>query len=238
MFRKHYFLYETDLSPTVLRLVTRGPRTEEDRAQLLRLQEVVVGRKAENYRRAVERIRESTAEGQKVFIFGTPFQCKELCEAIAANGQPVTLRAGSLALFGGGWKSFTGEKIPRDELVALIAENLGLPADRILEGYSMVEVNTFMLRCDHGRFHIPPLIEPVILDEALSPMAGDDLRGTFGFLDPLAVAYPGFIISGDEVHLVDGACPCGLTGPAVLEIGRAQAREIKGCGGIMASVAA
>ncbi len=238
MFRKHTFLYETDLSPTVLRLATRGPRTEEDRALLLRLQEVVVGRKAENYRRAVERVRASTAEGQKVFIFGTPFQCKELCEEIAANGQPVALRSGSLALFGGGWKSFTGEKIPRAELVALIANQLGLPADRILEGYSMVEINTFMLRCDHGRFHIPPLIEPVILDEALSPMAGEDLRGTFGFLDPLAVAYPGFIISGDEVHLVDGDCPCGLSGPAVLEIGRAQAREIKGCGGIMASVAA
>jgi len=238
IFRKHYFLYETDLSPTVLRLAARGPRTEEDREQLLKLQEVVVGRKEKNFRLAVERIEESTAERQKVFVFGTPFQYKELCEMIATRGKPVALRPGSLVLFGGGWKAFTGERISRDDLVTLIAENLGLPAHRILEGYSMTEINTFMLRCDYGRFHIPPLIEPIILDEQLTPVEGKDLRGTFGFLDPLAVAYPGFIISGDEVHLVDSDCPCGLTGPAVIEIGRARAREVKGCGGIMASVAA
>jgi hypothetical protein len=85
---------------------------------------------------------------------------------------------------------------------------------------------------------IPPLIEPVILDEEWAPIEGRDVRGVFGFLDTLAVAYPGFIVSGDEVHLVDGDCPCGLTGPAVIEIGRARAREVKGCGGIMSSVAA
>jgi hypothetical protein len=39
-FRKHYFLYETDLSPLVLRLVTRGATTEQDRAQLAALQEL------------------------------------------------------------------------------------------------------------------------------------------------------------------------------------------------------
>ena len=47
-----------------------------------------------------------------------------------------------------------------------------------------------------------------------------------------------FLVSGDEVRLVTGDCPCGLTGLAVTEIGRARAREMKGCGGIMASLAA
>jgi hypothetical protein len=102
----------------------------------------------------------------------------------------------------------------------------------------MTEINAFMLRCDYGRFHIPPTIEPVIFDEQLEPLHGTDMRGVFGFLDALAQAYPGFIISGDEVHFVDGDCPCGLVGPAVTEIGRARAREVKGCGGIMASLKA
>jgi hypothetical protein len=102
----------------------------------------------------------------------------------------------------------------------------------------MTEINAFMLRCDHGRFHIPPTIEPVIFNEELEPVRGTDLRGVFGFQDSLAQAYPGFIISGDEVHFVDGDCPCGLSGPAVTEIGRAHSREIKGCGGIMASLKA
>ena len=45
-------------------------------------------------------------------------------------------------------------------------------------------------------------------------------------------------MSGDEVRLVGGECACGLAGPAVTEIRRAGAREMKGCGGIMASLAA
>ncbi|MBN1891073.1 MAG: hypothetical protein JW850_23960 [Thermoflexales bacterium] len=236
--RKHYFLYETDLSPSTLRLITRGAKTDQDREVVLKLQELVVTQKEQNYLRVIERIRQSTADGQRVFIFGTPHQYKELCEIILEHGAAVALKPGSLVLFGGGWKSFSGQKIARDQLIALMSQALHLPPERILEGYSMIEINAFMLRCEHGRFHIPPTIEPVILNEELEPLCGDDLRGIFGFLDPLALAYPGYIISGDQVHFVNGDCPCGLFGAAVTEIGRAAAREVKGCGGIMASVAA
>jgi len=238
LFRKHFFLYETNLSPSVLRLLSRGAKTREDQEQLMKLQEVTLGRKEYNYRRVIERLQQSTADGQQVFIFGTTHQYKELCETILDHHTPIALNKGSLVLFGGGWKSFTGERIPRDRLVAMLSESLGLSPERILEGYSMTEINAFTLRCDYGRFHIPPFIEPVIFDKELAPIEGEDLRGVFGFLDPLAVSYPGFIISGDEVHFVNGKCACGLIGPAVTEIGRARAREIKGCGGIMASLAA
>jgi hypothetical protein len=238
LFRRCYFLYDVDLSPEILRLAVRGAQTEEDQKLLDALQQEVVVKKEQNFARISAQITQSVADGQKVFIFGAPFQYKELCEYLAAQHAPLPLRAGSLLLFGGGWKSFTGQRIARDTLVTMIAECFGLPPDRILEGYSMTEINVFMLRCDHGRFHIPPLIEPVILDNELCPAEGPDLHGIFGFLDPLAISYPGFIISGDLVHMVDGDCPCGLRGPAVTEIGRAQSREIKGCGGVMASVAA
>jgi hypothetical protein len=238
LFRKHTFLYETDLSPSVLRLVTRGPKSDVDREDLRKLQEVVVERKEDNYLKVIDQLKRSTKDGQKVFIFGTTHQYKELCETIACHNLRIALKEGSLVLFGGGWKSFTGERISREELITMMATNLKLPPDRILEGYSMTEMNAFTLRCDHGRFHIPPTIEPAIFNEDLSLMEGDDLHGIFGFLDPLAISYPGFIISGDEVHFVDGDCPCGLSGAAVTEIGRASAKEVKGCGGIMASITA
>lgn len=238
LFRKKYFLYETGLSPTVLRLFVRGPRNEGDQELLLQLQDVVQTRKEENYRRLIETISQSNAAGQKTFIFGTPSQLKEMCELLIEQYGRLSLNEGSLVLFGGGWKSFTGERISREALVEMIAESFSLPPGRILEGYSMTEINAFMLRCDFGRFHIPPTIEPVIFDEALKPVSGSDMQGIFGFQDTLARAYPGFIISGDEVHYVEGDCACGLTGPAVTEIRRAHAREAKGCGGIMASLRA
>jgi long-chain-fatty-acid---luciferin-component ligase len=157
---------------------------------------------------------------------------------MAERHETLPLRKGSLLLFGGGWKLFTGKPITREQLTGMMSESFQLPAEMIVEGYSMSEMNAFTLRCEYGRFHIPPVIEPLILDETLNLMQGNDLRGSFAFLDPVALAYPGFIISGDEVRLVDGECQCGLTGPAVTEISRARAREIKGCGGIMASVTA
>jgi hypothetical protein len=238
LFRKTFYLYETSLSPTVLRLLRRGPQTEQDQQALRQLQEIVVTRKDENYTRLAELMRQSTREGQKIFIFGTTQQYMELCELILESQQPLAFKEGSMILYGGGWKSFTGERLSREVLLGMMSESFSLPPERILEGYSMTEINAFMLSCDHGRFHIPPTIEPVIFDEQLEPMRGSDLRGVFGFLDALATAYPGFIISGDDVHYVEGDCPCGLVGPAVTEIGRAQAREVKGCGGIMASLKA
>jgi hypothetical protein len=237
-FRKHYFLYNIDLTATALRCLRRGAKTSEEKALLERFQTEVSAKRDENYRKIFENMQISTRSGQKVFIFGAPAQFKDLCQLMSGQNQKLALKKGSLILFGGGWKSFTGEVLSRETLVSMLSEVFGLPPDRILEGYSMTEINMLMLRCDAGRFHIPPLIEPVVFDEELSPLEGNDIKGTFGFLDPLAVSYPGFLITGDYIRMVEGDCACGLCGPAVTEIGRAKGREIKGCGGIMGSIKA
>lgn len=238
VFRQSHYLYEIALGADDLRRLARGGRDAADQALLAQLQEETVGRKPANLRRLIAAMRAASAAGRKIFLFGAPFQLKDLCAQIQADGDPLALRPGSALLFGGGWKSFSGEAIPREALIQLIEASLGLDERRIIEGYSMTEINVMLIRCRHGRFHIPPIIEPVILDEALEPQSGRELRGIFGFLDPLATAYPGFLITGDLVHYQDGPCPCGLHGPAILSISRAANREIKGCGGVMASVRA
>jgi hypothetical protein len=238
VFRRHYFLYDMDLTATALRCLKRGAQTEEERNLLEGFQGEVSGKRDHNYLRLLEHMRESTSEGQKLFIFGAPYQFKELCELASAQNRKSTLNKGSLILFGGGWKSFAGETMNRESLVAMLSETFDVPPDRILEGYSMTEISMLMLRCDAGRFHIPPIIEPVVFNEELSPLEGRDLDGTFGFLDPLVVSYPGFLISGDHVRMVDEECACGLCGPALIHIGRARSSEVKGCGGIMGSLKA
>ncbi len=238
LFRTTGYLYETQFSPATLRLLARGPKNAVEQAQLDQLQELVGPRQAELHAILLDRLHRSVAAGQKIFIFGVTRQYKDFCKFILEHGQGLRFKTGSLVVFGGGWKSFQGEQISRDELLNLIAEAFGLPLERILEGYSMTEINAFMLRCQAGRFHIPPTVEPVIFDAGLAPIQGPELHGIFGFMDTLARAYPGFIISGDEVHYLAGGCPCGLEGPALTEVGRGREREIKGCGGIMASLKA
>jgi len=46
LFRRSYFLYETDLMASALRCIARGPKSEEDRRLLEDFQSETVGRKA------------------------------------------------------------------------------------------------------------------------------------------------------------------------------------------------
>jgi hypothetical protein len=79
----------------------------------------------------------------------------------------------------------------------------------------------------------------VVLDEALMGSVGTQGDGLLGFLDPFAMSYPGFVITGDVARLRRGSCPCGLAGWFIdREIQRAPGREVKGCGGVLASVTA
>jgi len=235
LFRRHHFLYDIDLTAAALRCLRWGAQTEEDRQLLGKLQKETIVERDSNYLKVIGHIKTSVEESQKVFLFGAPYQFKELGEIMSGENQRIALKKGSIILFGGGWKSFTGEKMDREALVRILSATFNIPPEMILEGYSMTEISVLMVRCDSGRFHIPPLIEPVVFDEELSPLEGKNLSGTFGFLDSLAVSYPGFIISGDHVRLMDEECQCGLCGPALVEIGRARNREVKGCGGIMTS---
>ena len=236
VFKNRHFLYEMGLTTNLMLYFWRGAQSKEAERLIEKHQEQVLKQRDNNYQRIVEKIGTSTNNGQKVFIFGAPYQFKELCEFMSDRNQKIVLNKGSLVLFGGGWKLFTRELMKRDDLVLALSENFSLPPENIIEGYSMTEISVLMLRCQYGHFHIPPTLEPVVFDEELKPMEGKDLNGTFGFLDPLALTYPGFIITGDHVHLVDGECYCGLSGTSITEIRRTSTQEIKGCGGVMSAI--
>ena len=238
LFRRHYFLYDSEISGDALRVLRRGARTEVELKLAEKFQKEVIEGREQSYLRIIEQMEISTGQGQKVFVFGAPYQFQELDEVMRSRNRRLTLKKGSLILFGGGWKSLTGETVAQEKLAEALSASFSVSPEMILEGYSMTEISMLTLRCEYGRFHIPPNIEPVIFDEELNPMEGDDLKGAFGFLDPMAVAYPGFIISGDYVRMRDGECGCGLSGPALTDIGRAKGQEIKGCGGVMGSIRA
>ncbi len=238
LFNDYYFLYDIDISGSALRCLRRGARTDEEVKTVEALREKMVIQREQNYLELIARIEYSTGNGQKVLIFGAPYQFKELSEVLIEKNRRLILKEGSVAVIGGGWKTFTGEAISRPVLIDMITNSLNIPPEMILEGYSMTETSALTLRCKYGRFHIPPIIEPVIFDDALNPLEGDDIRGAFGFMDALATSHPGFIISSDYVHMVNSECPCGLHGPAILEIGRLPGVEVKGCGGIMGSFSA
>jgi long-chain-fatty-acid---luciferin-component ligase len=157
-------------------------------------------------------------------------------DLIERISDPIQLHPTSILKIGGGWKAFGDVRLPRAELLERAERALGLRAGEALEGYGMSECNALCNRCQHDRFHIPPVLKPIIYDDALLPIEPPG-RGRFGFSDPFASCYPGFVVSGDEVELTREPCACGRQGWSIVgEIRRAAGQEVKGCGGVMASV--
>jgi Acyl-protein synthetase, LuxE len=230
-----HYLYDSEIRAEMLRaLLTARSAAAADAARAA----LAVGQD-EAYNNVLGALQRGTERGRAFWLFGAPHQVKQLCALMQEAGAPP-LREGSVVTLGGGWKSFEGQRVDRPALCALIEAALAVPAARVLEAYAMVELNTPLMRCGEGRYHVPPILEPYLFDEALLPLAsGADVTGTFGFMDPTATSYPSFLVTGDEVRLTRERCPCGLVGPALLgEVRRAPGREVRGCGGILATVRA
>lgn len=234
--RRATFLYPIDISATAIRALQRGKPDAVDRTHTEAFLDATVRRKDDNYLRVLDAARAAIREGQRVLLFGAPYLVKELCDRILAEGKQLALPTGSIVGYGGGWKSFDGERLSEPALRSLIACATGVCEPFVVEAYSMTEIGAMMMKCAHGRFHVPPILETVILDAALEPVEGDDAAGILGVMDPFATSYPGFLITGDAVHRSRRPCECGIAGDTFLSVGRAAGAEIKGCGGIMATV--
>ena len=188
------------------------------------------------YAGAFEFLRAAHGDGHRVLVFGAPFQVRRLCERIAAGVGRLPSAEGSLVVTGGGWKAFSGERLARPELLRLVAATLGIGAGQCIDAYSTCELNAALSSCRHGRYHVPPLLEAVVLDEALTGVLGRPGEGLLAFLDPFALSYPGFVITGDRAVLDFGRCGCGRAGAFVDgEIQRTAGAEVRGCGGVLGS---
>lgn len=188
---------------------------------------------------AIAFVRQAIADAHPLLLFGAPFQVRSFAERVLARAGGLRVPEGSVVVTGGGWKSFGGEKLARSDLLALVHEALAIPAGRCIDSYSTAEINCALATCREGRYHVPPLLEAVVFDEALQGVPGRPGEGLLGFLDPFALSYPGFVITGDRAVLADGSCGCGRSGLFIDgEIERAPGAEIRGCGGLLGSVQA
>lgn len=178
-------------------------------------------------------IQNAIKENIAILIFGTPFLVARLCRAIQNMHLSLRLPENSLVVTGGGWKTFLGEKLPKKDFLTLLYDTLNITSANYTDAYSSVEINCTLSSCSENKYHIPPLLEPVVYDSSLYGEIGREGFGVIGLFDPFAMSYPGFLITGDQGHLVHGVCKCGLDGWSITgEIMRATKEEIKGCGGV------
>jgi hypothetical protein len=90
--------------------------------------------------------------------------------------------------------------------------------------YGMTEMAHLMPRCDASRYHVPPGLILLMLDQTGERLLGKEdevdgmVTGRVGFLDLLYEGRWGGLITGDKATLdMSDTCPCGRAGPTILD---------------------
>ena len=100
-----------------------------------------------------------------------------------------------------------------------VFETFNITPERACQAYGMQELNSTAPRCSAGRYHMPPWVMLLLLDESgeelIEPPASGEVEGRAGFFDLSLDGRWGGVISGDKVRATWEACACGRRSPSV-----------------------
>ena len=176
----------------------------------------------------------------KIGLEGGPFLILELMETLEREGKRFEFGERGMIGTGGGWKVSKDKSISAADFRKRVKEVLDIPETNCWDCYGSVEMGGMMTTCPEGHyFHIPyTWFKPLVLDRSLTP-AGYGEKGRFAFLDGLAGSYPGFIITGDEVRILEHCPVCDRLGPVLEpEVKRVPSEEVRGCATVLQRILA
>ncbi len=168
---------------------------------------------------------------ERIALVGAPFILSFVMKKLQKEGKSFDFGERGGVGTGGGWKAYEGSRVPVAEFRKQVEKVLGIPEKFCLDIYGMVEGNGWMVHCPEGHYlHAPySYYKPLVLDSEYKPV-GYGEWGRFAFLDAAAYSYPGFIISGDKVRMLEHCPVCDRPGPVLEpEVKRAAGEEIRGC---------
>ncbi|WP_035805942.1 LuxE/PaaK family acyltransferase [Kitasatospora mediocidica] len=171
-------------------------------------------------------------EGAPVRILGFPAFLSFTLDRMRELGlPPVQLNPKSLVAFGGGWKGHADKQVARPELYRRIHEQLGIPDERIRDGYGAVEHSVLYMECANHRLHVPTWSRMLVRDvRTLAPLPYGE-RGYAQFVSPYITSVPAqSVLMGDLVsqHSPE-ECGCGLPTPWFAVHGRAGVSRNRSC---------
>ena len=171
-------------------------------------------------------------EGLPVRLFGFPaFFYFALERMKKLNIAPVKMHPDSMVFLGGGWKANTDKAIDKDDFYELVEEMLGIPNQRLRDGFGSVEHCIPYVECVNHEFHVPIWSRVFIRDvETLKPLDYDQ-KGFLHFVSPYITSMPAHsVIMGDMASLHKAeSCTCGLPTPFFRVHGRAGISKNKSC---------
>jgi hypothetical protein len=167
-----------------------------------------------------------------ILVVTLPFIINSLMDTLEQEGRHFEFGERGMIQTGGGWKMEEHKRVSRRDFRKRVEEVFGIPETNCCDSYASVEIGgAVVLACPEGHYlHMPyTWWKPLVLDRSLTP-AGYGEKGRFAFLDALAGSYPGFIITGDEVRMLEQCPVCDRPGPVLEpEVRRAKGEEVRGC---------
>lgn len=153
---------------------------------------------------------------------------------VEAERRGIVFRAPeAIVLHSGGWKKLTAEAVSRDEFSRRTAAVLGVPGERVLDFYGMVEqVGTVFVDCAAGNKHAPAFADVIVRRPlSLEPVEVGQ-TGILEVLSTLPTSYPGHAILTEDQGVLLGVddCPCGGKGRYFRFTSRIERAELRGCG--------
>jgi long-chain-fatty-acid---luciferin-component ligase len=179
-------------------------------------------------------LQELEKKNEQVVMITFPIQIWNIMEIMEKEGITMNLgKNNSFMISGGGWKIHAHKKVSEEDFARRIENYFGIPKENYRDLYGMSEMNGGALSCKERYKHLTDWIYPMVLDDNMEPV-GFGESGRFAFLDPASYGYPGFIISGDRVKLLEECPKCDKTGIVIeSEVTRMKGAEGRGCGNLM-----
>lgn len=156
------------------------------------------------------------ARKEKLFLSGMWASLYRIAEAVRAMGfSAKDFDAENTIYVGGGLK---GASLPPDYR-EFVYDTFNLQPERVFQMYGMQEINSSLPRCHAGRYHAPPWLICLPLDQEgenlLALSENEEIEGRAAFFDLSLDGRWGGVISGDKVQVHFGCCECGHQGPSI-----------------------
>ena len=179
---------------------------------------------------AIAKMLEYAADSKPVRIFGMPGFIHGFLQEMEQRNIRIKLPLQSLSMTGGGWKAAEDKKVSRDFFRLKITEFLGIPGDRVRDGYGFAEHSAPYLECRLHRFHVPVYNRVLARDPVTMKLLPAGQTGLLEFVTPYNAMMPNLaLLSTDTGCINPGRCGCGWNAPVFTLVGRAGLTKHKGC---------
>lgn len=188
------------------------------------------GSHAFDFNGVLEALRRFEKAGLPVRIFGFPAFLAETVDRMEQLGlSPLKLHPQSLVFLGGGWKGKASKAIPKKDLYAKVTPMLGIPDERLRDGFGSVEHCIPYVECAHHEFHVPVWSRVIIRDiQSLAPV-GMNQVGFLSFVSPYMTSMPAHAVTMGDLASLHEKCSCGNPQPYFRLHGRAGTTQNKSC---------